>query len=241
MNPPAGGRRAQSHVVGVAILVSVTVLGLGVLTAGIGTVVSDNAAAADAERVATAFAGLRPVAATGPARHRVAFTDGHLRVESRTLRVLDADGVVAAYDVDALVFAAGDRRTAFLAGAVVRGPPGNARVDRPPPIAASAGVLVVGVPMLNASGRDGVGGTGGTTLALATDVTHERRDLGTGTFRVAVETATPGAWTAAFEALGATSTRVDFDGDGLPSVVAAFDGERRAYVVVHDMRLEVGA
>lgn len=233
-------RRAQSHVVGVAVLIGVTVLSMGVLTAGIGGVVADNAAAADAQRVADGFAALRPVASTGPARHRLAFTAGRLRVLSRTLRVLDGAGVVATFQVDALEFTAADRRVVFLAGAVLRGVPGNARVTRPPPLAASAGVLVVGVPVLNASGADGIGGSVATALTLRTDVRHERRQLGRGRFRVAVETRTPVAWERYFAERGATTTRRDFDGDGVPSVVAAFPGERTAYLVVHDLRLEVG-
>jgi hypothetical protein len=34
-------------------------------------------------------------------------------------------------------------------------------------------------------------------------------------------------------------TRRDVDGDGVPSVVAQFPGDREGYLVVHDMHLEV--
>jgi hypothetical protein len=83
-----------------------------------------------------------------------------------------------------------------------------------------------------------VSGTGATTLR--TNVTHARTDLGRGTFAVAVETATPGPLASWFEARGATARVEDVDGDGVPSVVARFDGERRTYLVVHDLNLEVG-
>jgi hypothetical protein len=247
----ADGRRArrdrgQSNVVGVAILLGAVVIALGTLTAGIGAVVEENAAAADSARVAADFdAALEPVEATGVHRGRVSFTDGQLRTVERDLRMLNESGEVWNVRADALVFTAEDRRVAFLAGAVVRGPSGNARVRTPPPITASrgaggadsTGVLVVGAPALN--GSVAVSGSGGASVGLRTRVTHERTDLGTGTYRVAVETATPDAWRRYFERRNATVTTRDFDDDGVESVVAAYPGERVGYLVVHEMRLEV--
>jgi flagellin-like protein len=238
--------RGQSNVVGVAILLGVVVVSLGTLTAGIGSLVDGNAASADAARVASDLdAALEPVEATGVHRGRVSFTDGRLRTVERDLRVLNESGVVRTVRVDALVFTAGAHRVAFLAGAVVRGPPGNARIRTPPPITASrtsddgseSGVLVVGAAKLN--GTVGFGATGGGSALLRTDVSHRQLALGEGTYRVAVETATPGAWRRYFERRNATVTTRDFDGDGTPSVVATYPGERVAYLVVHDLRLEV--
>ncbi|WP_128477505.1 DUF7289 family protein [Halorussus pelagicus] len=245
--------RAQSNVVGVAILLGVVVVALGSLTAGIGSVVEENAAAADSARVAADFdAALEPVEATGVHRGRVSFTDGELRTVERDLRVLNESGVVGTVRTDALVFTAGDRRVAFLAGAIVRGPPDNAVVRTPPPITVSrgggggdreggdpdsTGVLVVGAPALN--GSVAVSGSGGASVSLRTTVSHERTNLGNGTYRVAVETATPSAWRRYFERQNATVTARDFDGDGVESVVAAYPGERVGYLVVHRMGLEV--
>ena len=241
--------RAQSNVVGVAVLLGVVVVALGSLTAGIGAIVEENAAAADSTRVAADFdAALEPVAATGVHRGRVSFTDGELRTVERDLRVLNETGVIRTVRVDALVFTAGNRRVAFLAGAVVRGPAGNARLRTAPPVTASRGaagaggndgpgVLVVGAPKLNGSVASSA--TGGGSVVLRTTVGHHRTPLGNGTYRVAVETATPGAWRRHVERRNATATTRDFDGDGVPSVVAAYHGERIAYLVVHDMQLEV--
>jgi hypothetical protein len=234
--------RGQSHVIGVAVLLAATMLSLATLTAGVGVVIEDTAAAADAGRVAADLdSSLEPVAATGHQRGRVSFTDGQLRVVERTLRVLDADGEVFRTDVDALVFTAGESRVAFVAGMVVRGSAGNAAVHTVPPVASGEGVLLVGVARLNASGPDTVSATHPTTVPLRTTVTHERRSLGEGEFRVAVETATPGPWERHFLERGATPTRRDFDGDGVPSVVGAYPGNRTGYLVVHDLALEVGA
>jgi hypothetical protein len=241
--------RAQSNVVGVAVLLGVVVVALGSLTAGIGTVVEQNAASADAARVATDLDdALEPVAATGVHRGRVSFSDGELQTVEREVRVLNESEVLRTVQADALVFTAGQRRVAFLAGGVVRGPPGNAVIRTPPPITASrdagggddpdsTGVLVVGAPRLD--GTVGFSATGGGSVLLRTDVSHHRTTLGDGSYRVAVETATPGAWRRHFERQNATVTTRDFDGDGVTSVVAEYPGERVAYLVVHDMRLEV--
>ena len=236
-------RRAQANVVGVALLLGVVVVALGSLTASVGTVVEHNAAAADATRVATDFdRALSPVEATGLHRGRVSFTDGSLRTVERELRVLNSSGVVGTVGVDALVFETDDRRVAFTAGAVVRGRPGNAWFHSPPPITASRGggaegVLVVGAAKLG--GTVSYAASGGASVALRTNVTHRRTALGNDTYRVAVETATPGAWRRRFAERNATVSTRDFDVDGVDSVVARYPGRRVAYLVVHEMRLEV--
>lgn len=235
--------RAQSNVVGVAVMLGVTVVAMAAVTASVGTVIQGSAATADTTRVAEDLDdALRAVEATGHRRGRVSFTDGELAVVERELRVLDEDGVVETVQVDGLKFTAGDQRVVYLAGAVVRDAGAGGQLYGGPPITASrgpGGVLVVGAPVLNAS-HASVGASGGTTVVLATDVTHERRTLGNGTYRVAVETTTPGPWERAFERRGATvEDRRDFDDDGVASVVARFPGERVGYLVVHDLSLEV--
>ncbi|RBI63617.1 hypothetical protein DMJ13_03530 [halophilic archaeon] len=231
--------RGQSNVVGVALLLGVTVVALGTLTASIGMVVDGNAAAADANRVAADFDdALAPVAATGVHRGRVSFTEGRLETVERDLRVLDEGGVVHHVRVDALVFSTDDRRVAFLAGAVVRGTSDGGVMVARPPVTSSREMLVVGAPKLGTSNVS-VAATTGSSAVLRTNVTHERVKLGDGTYRVAVETSTPDAWRRHFERRNATVSTWDFDDDGVESVVAAYSGERVAYLVVHDMRLEV--
>lgn len=240
MSPADGRSRAQSNVVGVALLLGLAVISLGVLTAAIGAVVADNAASADARRVAGDLdAALAPVEATGPRTGRVSFTDGRLYTVQRDLRVLNRSGVLRRVEVGGLVFRSGNRRVAYVAGAVVRGPPGNAVLDEPPPVTASSGeggVLVVGASRLNGTGA--VAGAD-VTATLRTDVRHRRTALGNGTYRVAVETSTPGPFERYLSRRGATVERRDLDGDGVPSVVARFRGERVGYLVVHDLDLEV--
>ena len=123
--------RAQANVVGVALLIGVTVVALGTLTASIGAVVEEDAARADARRVADGIdTALKPVERTGDHRGAVAFTDGRLYAVDRQVRILNESGVVRTVDADALVFEAGDRRVTFLGGAVVRGQPPGARIPR---------------------------------------------------------------------------------------------------------------
>lgn len=237
--------RGQSNVVGVALLLGVTVIALGTLTASVGVVVERNATNADAARVAADFEGaLAPVETTGRNRGQVSFTDGTLQTVGRELRVLNDSGVVRAVQVDALVFTAGSHRVAFLSGAVTSGRQGSSRLRRPPPITASkdgdGGVLVVGAAVLNASNVT-VSGTASDGVVLRTTVTHQRFALGNDTYRVSVETSDSEVWADYFQRQGATieSTDRDFDGDGIESIVARFPGNRVGYLVVHDMHMEV--
>lgn len=231
-------RRAQSHVVGVALLLAITTISLGALTAGVGSVVESNAAAADADRVADSLAAIEPSEATGVERHELAFGKGTLTVEPRTVRLLDSGGVISSQQADALVFETDDRRVTYLAGGVARGLGNASQLDDSPPLATGGGLLLVGLPVLNASGTRSIGGQS-VTATVRTDTSHDRRALGEGEYRLAVETATPGAWERYFAGENATTSRRRFAGDTHPSVVAEFPGERTGYLVVHDARLEV--
>ncbi|WP_018256302.1 DUF7289 family protein [Halomicrobium katesii] len=231
--------RAQSHVVGVVLLLGLTAIAMGGLTATIGTIVDDQTASADATRVADDLdAALRPVETTGHRSATVSFADGTLGVEDRELRVLDSSGVVATVETDAVVFESEQRRVGAVAGAITRGRGDNTWLRATPPITSGPGVLVVGAQRLNGTGS--VGGTGGVTTTLRTNVTHDRQALGSGEYRVAIETATPDAFERFARERGLDATVRDLDGDGVPSVVIEFEGTRTAYLVVHDMRLEVG-
>lgn len=238
--------RGQSAVIGVALLVAITMVALGTMAASVGSVVDDAATDADVRRVTADFDRvLRPVETTGLTRGRVQFGSGSLRTTDRTVRILDADGVVEVHDATALVYTPGPgadrerggRRVTFLAGSILVTQGDYTRVVRPPPVAAGPGVLVLGLPVVQ--GNVGVGGRR-LDLVVETRVTHTRRTLGNGTWRVAVETTTPNAWNRTFNETGGTPTALqDFDGDGTPSVVVAYPGQRRAHLVLHEVSLEV--
>jgi hypothetical protein len=230
--------RGQSTVVGVALLVGVTVVSLGVLTATVGTVVESHAERADVSQVADGLADLRPARTTGPTTVSLAFTGGTLGTVSRDLRVLVNGSVDAHHEVDALLYEREDRSVVFLAGAVVRTNAGSAWFERGPPVTAvpdgGPGTLLVGAPVL--VGDPALGGD--ADAVLRADVSHARRSLGTGRVAVAVETATPAPWAAYFEEQNATVTRTDLDGDGLASVVASF-GRRETHLLVDRMAVSV--
>lgn len=231
-------RRAQSHVVGVALLLAITAVSMAGLTAAVGTVVESNTAGVDAGRVSADLdAALAPVEATGYHTGEVTFTDGRLRTVERTVRVLNASGPVRTVEVGGVVWTSRDHRVAFVAGAVVRGPPGNAVLDADPSLAVGSRTLVVGLATL---GDAQFSFAGGGRVPLETRVSHDRTTHGDDEWRVAVETETPRPWRAFFEARGAVTATRDFDGDGVDSVVATFPGERTLHLVVHDLRLEAG-
>ncbi|MFC3478322.1 DUF7289 family protein [Halobacterium litoreum] len=230
--------RGQSNVVGVALLLGVTVVALAALTASVGTVVDQHAAASDSRRVAADLdSAIDAIETTGVHREDVSFTRGHLDVVPRQVRVLDSGGVVAEVDANALRFTSGDRGATYLAGSVMAHGSGWSRTRSRLPIAADPDVLVVSVPALR--GDVGVSANGGATYTLRTNVTHHRRALGDAGYRVAVETEHVDALRRQFEETGATVSIRDIDGDGVPSVVAEYSGVRTAYLVVHETEVAV--
>lgn len=231
--------RGQSNVVGVAVLIGLTMISLGTLTAAVGTVVESHAAAANADRVADDLdAAIQPVEATGRHTGRLSFTDGEFRTIARTVRIHDGSAW-RAYDVGGIEYESGSHRVLAVAGAIVRDYGGGAKMYRDPPFAVSKGVALFGVAVLDANGTGSITTDRATTLSLATNVTHERQDLGNEEFAIAIETDAPGAWERYFERIGADVERKSFEGDAHGSVVARFDGARTGYLVRHTLDLEV--
>lgn len=233
--------RAQSHVVGVVLLLGITTIALGGLTTVVGSIVDGQTERADEARVAgTLDEDLRPVEQTGPGSVRLQFSEGELRTVERQLRVRVGGTTRREIDIGGLVFTSGSSRVSFVGGAVVRGRPGNAWLVRSPPVTVTRddSTLVVGAPTLNAS-ETTVGGTGGVSARLRTNVSHEHTSLARDDYRIAVETATPEPLARELRARGASTTVADIDGDGVPSVVLDVPGQQRLELVVHHMHTEV--
>lgn len=239
---PAETARGQSHVVGVALMLSLAVVALGGLTMGVGTVLDSQASNADAERVAIAMDdALQSTERTGQYTHEIRFAEGTLTTEERTVRILNESGtVLQEYAVGALVFDDGTNHVVSVAGAVIRGEPGNAWFVSEPPITSSesTGALVIGVPVLGGE-TSSVSGQS-VTATLQTNVSHTEQDLPTEEYAVAIETETPEPFERYFSTHNATTERQSFDDDEKASVVATYQGPRDAVVVVHDLALEVG-
>jgi hypothetical protein len=234
--------RAQSHVVGVALMLGVAVLALGTLTAGVGTLIESQTADADAARVADGLdRAVQGAERTGVHSHDVHFANGQLRTVDRRMRLLENGTVVSTIEVDGVVYEHSEGRVLSLAGAVVRDSGASAALADRPSITHSerTRVLIVGAPKLSA-GRVSLSGGDGVTATIRTNVSHDRRELGTGNFAVAVETASPDPFRRFFEAQNATVETRRFAGDSVDSVVATYPGTREGYLVIHNLRLEVG-
>lgn len=229
--------RAQSHVVGVAVLLAVTVVAMGTLTAAVGTVVESGAERADATRVADGFESVLGARA-GRDRGTVAFTAGRLHSLDRELRLLDGDRVVATVPVDGLAWDGDGRGVTYLGGAVVQRSPAGASFARDPALVTGGdGTVVVGIRAVN--GTVERAGRGGVEVDLRVRSDRVERRLGDGSWRVAVETATPRPWRDHLSSRAGTVTRRDLDGDGTPSVVAPL-GNRTAVLVVHRQEVRTG-
>ncbi|PSP83836.1 type IV pilin [Halobacteriales archaeon QS_6_64_34] len=233
--------RAQSHVVGVVLLLGITTIALGGLTTVVGEIIDGQTATADERRVANALdSELRPVKETGPNRVDVRFSEGRLATVERELRVLTDSGVRREIAIGGLVYTSGTNRVGFVGGAITRGKPGNAWLVRGPPVTVTRDndTLVVGAVTLGEQGA-AVGGSGGVTARLRTNVTHERTALPRADYRIAVETATPEPLARHLRDRGLATTRRDIDGDGVPSVVAGVEGQQELQLVVHRTNTEV--
>lgn len=233
--------RAQSHVVGVALMLGLAVIALGVLTVGVASLVDSQASMADAERVADGFdQAIQGSERTGYHSHRIHFADGRLQTEERTLRVLQNGTVIESRDIDALVFENDEYRVTATAGAVFRDSGHSSSLVTEPSITSSreSQVLVVSAPVLNAS-HVSTGGQGPVSKTLETNVSHNRETLGTGEFQVAIETDRTGPFERYFEETTGSVDVKRFPGDGHDSVVATFPGQRQGYLVTHSLDLEV--
>lgn len=233
--------RAQSHVVGVVLLLGITTIALGGLTTVVGEIIDGQTATADERRVANALdSEFRPVEGTGPNRVDVRFSEGRLATVERELRVLNAGGVRREIAIGGLVYTSGANRVGFVGGAITRGDPGNAWLVRGPPVTVTRDneTLVVGAVTLNEQDA-AVGGSGGVTARLRTNVTHDRTTLPRADYRIAVETATPEPLARYLHERGLSTTTTDIDGDGVPSVVASASGQQELRLVVHRTNTEV--
>lgn len=233
--------RGQSHVVGVVLLLGITTVALGGLTTVVGEVIDGQTATADERRVANALdSELRPVEQTGPSRVDVRFSEGRLTTVDRELRVRNDSGVQRVVDIGGLVYTSGANRVGLVNGAVVRGKPGTAWLVRGPPVTVTRDndTLVVGAVTLAERGVS-VGGSGGITARLRTNVTHDRTALPRADYRIAIETATPAPLARYLRERGLSTSTRDTDGDGVPSVVASVEGTQKLQLVVHRTNTEV--
>jgi len=231
-------RRAQSAVVGVALLLAITAISLGALTATVGVLVEENAAAATGEAVSEGFADLVAPGPAGVRRATVPLGDGGLRTVDRAVTVRNETGTVARVNGSALVWDAPDRRVVALGGAVVDDGAAGERMASAPTVAVDDRTALLGLATVAGEPR-AVDGAPSTRVSLVGDTTVTRQRLPPGEYSLAVETSTPEAWERTLSAHNATVTRTGDDGDGTATVVATFPPNRRLDLVVRRIRLEV--
>lgn len=228
--------RGQSSIIGVAVLLAVTALSLGVLTAAAGTMIEGGVTAADASRVADDLAHVDTV---GPSATRIEFSSGTFSVVPRSIRLLQGEVPIVEVEADAFVYETGSRQATLLGGTVVRKTDSSAQVTGPVPVVAGDERVLVDVVALNATGTSAAGGTDPTAVTVRTDPSHSYQTFDAATYGVAIETESPGAWERAFEGTGTVAPRQDFDDDGVPSVVIQFSGEPVVDFAIHDLRAVV--
>jgi len=208
-----GNERAQSHVVGVVLLLGITTVSMAVLAGSAGVVIDSTAASADATRAAGALADLAAGEDT-----RLELADARLHTVDRELRI-GANATNASnwttVDTGGLVYDNGDDGARLLAGAVQRG---NRGFERDPAFGRGNGRVVLSVVALSGS----IERSGSGTVRLRPDVGRSRRAIESAD-SVAVETNHTGPWELAFERAGGNVSVRDIDGDTTPSVVATFD------------------
>lgn len=233
--------RAQSAVVGVAVLLALTVVSVAVLTAGAGTVVDDAAAGADAARVADRLAErYRPARVVGTRTVDLTVTGGTLRTVPREVALRRGNDTVVAPRTAALRFDRDGATVRALGRAVVRGDRDGALAVREPEavrrvVADGRTTLVVSLVALAGTVDRTLGES--ERLRLAVTASHVRARPPAGNYTLRVETATPGPWRRHLADRARSVRVVDRDGDGVPSVVAELGPADEVLVVVH--RLEV--
>lgn len=257
--PSRGATRAQSHVVGIALLLGITVIALAGLTAGIGSMVDHNAGVADAERVADGFSDVHiPAETTGTQSGTVHLAGGQLRGETRTVRLLGVDEdngtpdlgttdpsndalvPIERIETDALRYENGHRTVTTSAGAILVGGDGGATFYREPSINTGDdpdSPLLLGLPAVDAGNPSISGNDAGTRLQVTAAVEHDRQTLNASEYRLVIETDQPDAWERYFDREGIPATTVEVEGS--TAVVARFPGDRPAYLVVHRSQIEV--
>ncbi|WP_396610556.1 hypothetical protein ACH9L7_09920 [Haloferax sp. S1W] len=230
--------RAQSNIVGVALLLGIGVVAIGLVTASVGGLVDAQRTSADAGAAADGFESLRDgTFASEDGVYPLRVTDGDLVRVNRTVRIIADSGANRTYDADGYVATFGSHRVAFVGGTVARGTGENAQLVTPAPLSSAGDATFLPLPVLNASSTDGGGLDAGS--ALHTRTTRGVADLPTDTYTVAVETAVPAAWERAYEQRGFEPTRTDFDGDGVPSVAVTLPADQTLTLVRYDLTVEV--
>lgn len=230
------GTRAQSAVIGVALLMVITVVSIGVLTAGTGVLVDEAGRNADVQRVTDRLLeGYEPRTLLGGSTISLPVTGGTLETVPRTIEIRRAGSPVEIFETAGIRYRRAGHSVTAVGQAILRDRGGRARFIREPRLVRvfeSGGkrVLSISVVLVEDTLDHTVHRAGEQRLTVM--ATHERRMLEPGRYAIALETTAPEAWERALEDL-AKWIRIEERGE---------DGRYRLLVEfgrVHEVRLVV--
>ncbi len=227
--------RGQSHVVGVALLLAITLISMSVLTMSVGTLIDAGQSRNEHERVGSALEQLHdPSSTENPS---LTTSVGTLSTASREISINSSTGANYRFDTTAISYSNGNHRVATLCGAVISGKPGAAWFRSTPRIFSptAASVRLIRLTTITTSGFDRLQGTHSFTRRQSS--THHSHENLSGT--LSIETATPGPFERHFRARGFATSRNDPDSDGIPSVSVSFTQERRTILMIRHITVEV--
>jgi hypothetical protein len=234
--------RGQSAIIGVALLLGLTIVSVGVLTAGTGILVDEAAKGADAKRVADRMAtAYNPSTLEGSATLSLALTGGQVSTAERRITVRRFGDVVAAFDTNVLQFEEGNHQVTVIGQAIVRGQAGRARFVRTPRLVTlfgSDGDRTLSISIVALAGRIDQTVTNQEPLRLHLNGSHDRRNPGAGRYTISIETATPGIWQDYLTDIARSVRIVGDDSSGTKLVVAELGRVSRARLIVHRVEVE---
>lgn len=238
---PASTRRGQSAIIGVALLLTITVVSVGLLTAGTGILVDEAAQEADIERIGEAFtSGYRPATLEGSTTMALSLTGGKLVTAPRAITISRYGDIVTRVQTLALKYERSGRSVTVHGGGVLQDRADGATFIRDPNVITRFGgdgdrVLTIALVVLSGNVDERVEDP--RRVRLEFEATHERRALGAGRYTVRVETATPGAWVRYFEEAGAEVRLQEGTDDEVDVVIADLGRVTEARLILHHVEV----
>jgi flagellin-like protein len=234
--------RGQSAVIGVALLLAITVVSVGVLTAGTSILVEEAAQEADLERIGdTIVSGYQPTTLEGTRTMSLSLTGGTLLTEQREITVSRYGDVIARVQTVALRYERANRAVSIVGGGILQTRAGGTAFVREPNMVSSFGgdgerILILSLVALTGTVEESIDEP--RRVPLAFEATHERRDPGAGRYTVRLETAHPSVWMRYFEERGVDVRLVDHPGEAADVVVADLGLVTEARLIIHHVEVQ---
>lgn len=234
--------RGQSAIIGVALLLGLTIVSVGVLTAGSGILVDEAAQGADAQRVADRLVtAYNPTTLEGTTTLSLAPTGGQFTTAERRITLRRFGEVVATFETKALRFDRGGHHVIVLGQAIIRGQADRARFVREPGLVTvfgAEGERTLSVSVIALTGQVDQTMTQQQRLRLPLRGSHERRDPGAGGYTISIESATPELWEEYLADIALSVRIVGDDGSETKLVIAELGRVSRARLIIHQVEIK---